>query len=198
MKPLLQITSVPFKYELSVEHARLQINQENIRAEMSLQPSKLDIQTQPVQMRLDTFEYRRSVGLKSVRGSNEELAQIGKRAATQSIGEYGDFGNQIMHIEKGGNIPDTAFSQYFRRATEGNLVFVPTSPMEISWTDGGTQLNYQPTKLNTKWEGAKAQVEYVPGSITMNIQQYPSLNIEYVGGFNYVPRSADPDYVATA
>lgn len=195
---LLKITSVPMKYQLSTERARLEISQKNIEAEISKTGGNWEMKRQFPQVRMDTFERRKSLGLKSVRGSNEELAQIGKRAAGEATADYVDFGNQILHIEKGANIPDTAFAQYFQRATRGNMVFVPVSPTDISWTEGSLQMNYTPVDLKFDWQGGRAQLEFVPGNVSMNIEEYPKLQIEYLGKPIYVPPSAAERFEGSA
>lgn len=40
----------------------------------------------------------------------------------------------------------------------------------------------------------QSKIEYVPGRFHMDIIQYPKVEFEYIGGFNYVPKSSDPDY----
>lgn len=182
------------KYELSIERARLEVSQENIRAEIRRNPANLEIHQEISKMRQDSFEFRKGLGLKTVRTANDEAAQRGVQEATRATAEYVDFGNQILHVERGANIPDTAWSQYFQRATEGNLVFVPLSPIDISWSEGGAQVNYTPASLDINWNRPKANLEFVPGRITMNIEQYPRLDIKYLGGPIYVPPSADPNY----
>lgn len=198
MKPLLEITSVPMKYELSVERARLEVNQEHIRAEIKTTPAKLEIHQEISKMRQDSFEFRKGLGLKTVRTANDEAAQRGVQDASRATAQYADVGNQLLHIEKGANIPDTVWSQYFQRATEGNLVFVPLSPIDISWSQGGAELNYSPAAVNMDWNRPKADLKFVPGSISMNILQYPKLEIKYLGGPIYVPPSSDPNYEASA
>ena len=195
---LLKITSIPMKYQFSVERAKLQISQKNIEAQISKSGGSWEMSQQTSQVRMDTFERRSSMGLKSVRGSNEELAQIGERAAKEATANYVDFGNQIMHIEKGASIPDTAFAQYFQHATQGDLVFVPVSPTQFNWTEGGVQMNYTPVNLDFQWEGGKAQMEFVPGNFSLNIEQYAKLEIEYLGKPVYVPASAAEKFEGTA
>lgn len=39
---------------------------------------------------------------------------------------------------------------------------------------------------------AKGDVSYVPAMVMTIITQYPEVNFEYLGGFNYVPPSYDP------
>lgn len=197
---LLRITSMPMKYQLSVERARLEFSAEKPRAQISKSGGTWEMSQQTPQVRVDTFERRSSMGLKSVRGSNQEFAQIGERAATEATGNYVDFGNEIIHIERGASIPDTAFSQYFQRATGGELVFVPVSPSEISWTEGGVQTNYTPVQLDFNWQGTagRTPMEFVPGGVSMNIEQYPKVQIEYLGKPIYVPASAAEKFEALA
>ena len=149
-------------------------------------------------MRQDSIEFRKGLGLKTARTVNEESAQRGVQEAMRATADYANFGNQLVHIEQGANIPDTAWSQYFQRATEGELVFVPLSPVDISWTDGGADINYTPASMNFNWNPPESNVQFVPGQITMTITQYPKLEIEYLGKPIYVPPSADPDYQASA
>lgn len=198
MEPLLQFTTVPLRYELSVERARLELKQETAKAEYQRTAAKLEIQQENTKMRQDSFEFRKGLGLKTVRTANEEAAQRGMQAASQATGEYASFGSQLLHIEQGANIPDTAWSQYFQRATEGNLVFVPLSPIDISWSEGGAQVNFTPARMNFDWSRPKINYDFVPGKIEMRITQYPKLEIKYTGGPLYVPPSSDPNYEASA
>lgn len=45
-------------------------------------------------------------------------------------------------------------------------------------------------KLNFDLRVDQGRVEFIPGSIEMTINQYPEVNIEYVGDPIYVPPSA--------
>ena len=198
MGPLLQITSIPCKYELSVERARLEIDHSPGRVEYQRNPARVEMHQEISKMRQDSFEFRKGLGLKTARTVNEESAQRGVQEAMRATADYANFGNQLVHIEQGANIPETAWSQYFQRATEGELVFVPLSPVDISWTDGGADINYTPASMNFNWNPPESNVQFVPGQITMTITQYPKLEIEYLGKPIYVPPSADPDYQASA
>jgi hypothetical protein len=47
-------------------------------------------------------------------------------------------------------------------------------------------------------EEAKEEIKkwnFVPGEIEISIEQYPDIQIEYVGGIRYFPASSDPNYV---
>lgn len=197
VQQLLRITSQPLRYELSTQRASLQLSQQRPSSVMTKQGGEMQIQQRQVQMQLDTLEYRSSVGLKSIPALTREAVQRGEQAAMQATAEYADFGNQILRIDKGATIPDAMFSKIMQRA-QSNLVLVPISPMEISWLPGGTELNYTPVNLNFDWDVGKLKLDFVPGSISMNITQYPSVQIEYLGQPNYVPPSAAAHFTATA
>lgn len=40
----------------------------------------------------------------------------------------------------------------------------------------------------------EAGKEYVPGFVELEVLERPKVDIEYLGGFTYVPESSDPDY----
>ena len=46
------------------------------------------------------------------------------------------------------------------------------------------------------WEPEKENEvkKFVPGKITFEIEEMADVDIEYVGGFNYFPKSSDPEY----
>lgn len=197
MQQLLRITSTPAQYELVSQPARLEIVQERPKHVMTRQPGQVQIRQQHVKMQMDSFEMRSSMGLKSPFRSADEAAQRGVREGIQAIADKVDFGNQILHIEKGANIPDAIFSQMMQRSG-GELVFVPLNPSQISFISGRADLTYLPAKLDFDWNVPQTKFQFQPGSLTINIKQYASLQIEYLGEPNYVPPSAAPGYAGTA
>lgn len=191
---LLKITTTPLEYELVIERARLEIDQNPAEVKAEKTPSLMSMERTPPQVRMDSFEFRKSIGLKSVFTLTQEEAERGKQAVQDGMASSADIGNTLLHIESGGNIPDTAFSQYFQQATKGDLVLVPTSPIDISWDMGKLNMKFDPSRLSMQWNPNKVQLKYIPGSVEMVIKQMPSIHFEYTGGFIYFPPSADPEY----
>ena len=55
--------------------------------------------------------------------------------------------------------------------------------------------NYEMDDLNIDWEDIfQKPVKFVPGKIEIQVAQMPSVEINYVGGPIYFPRSNDPNY----
>ena len=78
---------------------------------------------------------------------------------------------------------------------EFTLGFTPSARPEISWSEPNISIQYEMDKLNFEFKLANGNFEFIPGSIEINIKQYPDVVIEYIGKPIYVPPSADPDYV---
>lgn len=192
---LLKITSLPIKYQYNVERARLQYNNDRGSFSATKKNGYFDMKARNVQMRIDSYEQRRSMGLKSPAAATSDEAQKGMQVAREAVARYVDMGNQMSNAHKGANIPDILWSRMQQDAT-GELTFVPVSPLDMSWEPAQLDINYTPATLNFDWRAAKNTIEFIPGKFTMNIVQYPKVEIEYIGGPIYAPPSADPNYVA--
>lgn len=197
MRPLLRITSVPMQYELSSQRAKLEISQDHVKMNLTTQQGEVQIRQRQPKVQMDSFEMRKSMELKTVRTAISEAAQRGNEAAVAAIGDHASFGTQIMQTQNGGNIPDALYSKMMERFG-GELVVMPLSPTDISWIPGGVEMNYSPTKMNFDWNLGRAKLDYMPGGVTMNITQYPSVQIEYLGEPIYVPPSSAPGYQGIA
>lgn len=192
---VLQITSVPVQYKLNIEHARLEYQQDFIpRAEVKTTPPELNLETQNIQVRLDTYQARRSVGFNKVQDLIADGADRGRQAVTESMRNSVETGKQMSNIAEGVTI-----SQIIEQKTIGNqpgvyTAFLPSGGTDISWVPNNINIDYQGGSLNYDWKDMQQELNYVPGSVHMEILEYPRVDIEYTGGPIYIPRSADPNY----
>lgn len=78
-----------------------------------------------------------------------------------------------------------------RRIVSGNSV----SRMNCSSIDSNVQ-KLKKAVPDDSWEPDKDNEvkKYVPGKISFEIEEMADVDIEYVGGFNYFPKSSDPEY----
>ena len=72
--------------------------------------------------------------------------------------------------------------------------YIPKAPPEIQWTDPDITVRYEMDKLNFDLKISNGDFQFIPGDISLEIEQMPDVRIEYVGGPIYVPPSADPNY----
>ncbi len=195
--PLLEISTTPARYEYEVMRAKLQINQEKPRVDRKVSRATLNMKRQAGRFEMNTVRRRSDMGQKEIVDRARYEANRGEQAATAAIGNYVDLGNQTAAQNKGGNIPDALWSQAVQH-NKGDLVLMPLSPIDIQYIPASLKADFMPGEMSANWNVGKARLDFVPGSFSMNITQYASVNIEFIGGFIYAPPSADPNFVAEA
>ena len=72
--------------------------------------------------------------------------------------------------------------------------FIPSVGADISWTPADLAIDFAPASVNFEPEVQKTESVYVPGELNVNVEQYPRVEIEYIGEPMYVPPSANPAY----
>lgn len=191
---LINITSTPIDYKISIEPARLEMKQaDNARQKMTLDPSELKIQSRNIEVRLDSTRMRASLNLRKMDDFAQYYGGQGLQKAYENIGERVQFGNQIAQIQDGVSISQVVQQKMIQQPTT-YTTFIPSAGIDTSWQPAELDLDYQPTKLEFDWQTMKNSMEYVPGKYQMEILQYPKIEIEYLGTPHYVPPSADPNY----
>ncbi len=197
IKPLLEITTTPAKYEYEISRAKLQISQQHPTVDRSVRRASLNMRTQAGRVEMNSVARRSDMGFKGVVDRANYEADKGRQAVFEATGNYAEFGNQIANIAHGGNIPDALYSQSMQHS-KGDLVLVPVSPIDIHYIPASLAMDFTPGEINSNWNIGKARLDFVPGSFNINFTQYSSIKIEYLGGPLYVPPSADPNFEATA
>lgn len=197
VRPLLEITTTPARYEYEVMRARLQMSQEKPRVQRTVKRASLNMQRQAGRFEMNTVRRRSDMGFKGVVDRAEYEGDRGQQTAGDATARYAQVGNQLAQIDKGANVPDTLWGQSMHH-NKGDLVLVPLSPVELNYVPASLAMDFQPGQMHSNWDVGRARLDFVPGSFSMNVVQYASINIEYTGGPLYVPPSADPNFVAEA
>lgn len=197
IKPLLEITTTPARYEYEISHARLEISQKHPTVERTTRRASVNMRSQSGRFEMNSTARRSDMGFKGVVDRANYEADLGKAGAKEATGNYVDFGNQMANIAHGGNIPDALYSQMMQHS-KGDLVLVPVSPIDIHYIPASLAMDFTPGEMSANWNIGRARLDFVPGSFDIRFTQYSSIKIEYLGGPLYVPPSADPDFVATA
>lgn len=198
MQQLIRITTVPIKYEVHSEPARLEMDvshKSTAPATYSMQQrnARINLRAQNIQMRMDSYEMRKSLGLKNIRDLAADNAEKGRQQIQKLTQEYVQTGKQLARIDQGVDIGQIVQQKALEQPTY-YTAFLPNGEIEISWVPAQLDKQYQEGMLELDWQSKKNIFTYVPGSFSIEITQYPSVNIEYLGTPAYVPPSADPNY----
>lgn len=180
MKQLIQITTIPIAYELQIEKARVEHHEGTANLEISgKQGEPVQIKSQPIKLNLDTYESGNSI-----LGANLGIGENGKglSAVYQATVSMDSEGQLLLK----GKISDNL--------NKANTAQLSASNGKASVNQADLTIRYQMDKMNFDMKVANGNFEFVPGNISIEITQYPGVQIEYVGGPIYVPPSADPNY----
>ena len=194
---VLQISTTPIKYEMEIERPRLEYDQDFIpKAKVETKPTKIGIRSRNAEVRIDTYQARKSMGMMSTQDKSVVNAEKGMDAIKKFTGSSRDFGNQVSMINEGVTIAEIYAQKLIEKQPFLYMAFLPSTGAEISWIPSKIQLEFQEGNVQYDWESMRNVMNYIPGSIRMMILEYPSVNIEYTGGVHYVPPSANPDFEA--
>ena len=177
---VLKITTTPIKLSMSSQKARLESHLPEPELGIIRTPSRLNMKSENIKVNIDTSAARDSLGFKTARSLNRDAAGFGKLASAEA---------------KGVTIPEIVQNQMMAqtKVTTG-FEFLPAVGPDISWDPGSLAIDYTPSRIEFDPQPDMQEAVYVPGELNINVEQYPKVEIEYVGEPMYVPPSASPEY----
>lgn len=222
VRPLLEITTTPARYEYEVVRAKLEISQERPVADRKVSRASSNMRRQAGRFDMNTVRRRSDLNAGSNNNNTAKTILAGSAARTgttgteysngvtvqQSTGYASSSGNVVNYSEysnamaarsaEGSSIVSGTVWGQSMQHSQGDLVLVPVSPVDIHYIPASLAGDFEFGSTSTNWNVGKARLDFVPGAFSLNFTQYASISIEYIGGFNYVPPSSDPDYEGTA
>lgn len=194
MEPLIEITTVPIEIQMKVTDAQLEYHRGTAQMEIRRDKGGLQIQSQPIKVRMDTFEARSSITPTTIQ-SIQQQAQRGKQGAYHATAVLAQQGRMMMEAKMDQNvIGEIARQETMPEMKQVNLDFLPSTGPNISWEGGDISIRYEMDKLNFDWRIQKNSFTFIPGDIEFTMTQRPDVIVKYIGGPIYVPPSSDPEY----
>lgn len=190
---LLKITNIPMKIKMQLEDARLEYSSKPTRVNVDTTPGKLHMNSEHIKVRLDSTQLRQQLGYKSAFAATAEAAANGEQHIKMVADRYS--AQAMAMTQNGADLKDVMAPRIFPEMPNMVTTFIPNGGTDITWQPPQLDVEYMPANVNLSWDIAKNTMEYVPGKFSMEILQYPKVQIEYIGGRQYVPPSSDPEYV---
>lgn len=192
---VLKITSTPIKLSMTSQRARLESQIPDPEVGIIQNPGHLNMKSENIKVNIDSTRTRDSLGFRTPKGLMRDAAQAGLAAASEATAQYSRIGNQMMQIQDGVTVADIMKNQMLAQASVATgIKFIPSVAPEISWTQPDLSIDYTPAQVEFHPQVSEHSARYVPGELNVNVEQYPKVEIEYVGEPMYVPPSASPDY----
>ncbi|MGN0620319.1 MAG: DUF6470 family protein [Porcipelethomonas sp.] len=190
---LLDITYIPIEYNIKTENARL-ITPEIEPAQMSQKTTPLSIEShsENIKLRLDSSDMRRSMGMKSIADVTREAPAKTQKTANEVTSEYVNMGNQLA--QQGMTIAQLMHQKSLSNITIETVIgTIPSERVHASWEPASTTFKVKKSEVEFDWKTAAKEMEFIPSKMSIEIEQLADVEIEYLGGFMYVPPSSDPD-----
>lgn len=189
MEQLIKITTVPIAIEMKIENAKIQRQSKTAKLEISKKDGRLSMKSQPVKVKLDTFDIRNQLSPTPLK-STEKAAQKGMQAAYTATGRYAENGKMYLEGQMGEDVTAKIIEQI--HAPQNVNVNMGTYPapntgVKIGVEPGKLSMMYDMDKLNFDVRNHNGDFEFIPASIDIEVTQYPDVRIEYLGEPIYVP-----------
>jgi hypothetical protein len=202
MGPLIKITRVPIKLEFNITNPKLEINEEYEKSSAANLPrvSRVGndtLRAEPVKINADsnkdsfdsaasdtlaTYTYNAVAGFKEVQNESGD-------GSVSGISGVDGVGKDVR--AKAASHPiESVLAKLSRQGGKGVVNFQNnTLSINFAMDDmAGNMTTAEAREEIKKWN-------FIPGEIEISIEQYPDIQVEYVGGIRYFPASSDPDYV---
>lgn len=194
MDQLLKITTVPIAIEMKIENAKVQRQNKTAQIEITKsQGGGIRMKSSPVKVKLDTLDIRNQLSA-TPKKSTEEFAKKGFRAAYTATGRMADNGRMYLEGEIGEDVTGKIIEQ-MAAPKNPELVMktypAPGTGVKTAVDPAKLSIMYDMDRMNFDVRSGKGDFEFIPGSIDVEITQYPDVHIEYVGEPIYVPPRHD-------
>jgi hypothetical protein len=196
---MIKITSVPIKLQFNITNPKLEINEDYEKAAAKMprvsRTGNDTLQAEPVKINADsnqdsfdtgggdtlaTYTYSALAGFKEVEGAAQGVA----------IDAPNNIGAKNVRAQAASNPIESVLAK-LSSGNKNNVVNFQNNTLSINFAMddfSGDMTADEVREQLKKWN-------FVPGEIEISVEQYPDIQIEYLGGIRYFPASSNPDYV---
>ena len=185
------IKNIQYEYRMTI--ATISAGQNLPTHDTHFTQAQLSIHTEQPKLRQDSTAFFASIGLHKIGDLMDNAAEKGRQAVLEAMANYSKVGSQMAQIEKGVT-PAQIYHQKLLEQTKTSLVVKPTEQINFSYTPGEVSMKYTPSSVTMDWNVERAVRRYTPADFGVDINQSPTIDFIYQGGFQYVPESATPGF----
>jgi hypothetical protein len=198
MGPLIKITSIPIKLQFNITNPKIEINDEYEKSAARMpRVSRVGddtLKADPVKINADsnqdTFDNAANDTLASYTYSAVAGFKEVEGAAGFDIDSPDGIGGNNVRAQAASHPIESVLAK-LSNGNKNNVVNFQNNTLSINFAMddfSGNMTSDEVREQIKKWN-------FIPGEIEISIEQYPDVQIEYVGGIRYFPASSNPDYV---
>lgn len=144
--------------------------------------AKQHIEITPGKLSIDQTAAWEAVDIKPITKRTAEYAQKGREKATEGIKRRARQGNELMMIEKGGNVlRSQAIENGHRAPKQFNVGWLPpVNSVKFHYEQAKVNIDAETYKPRIDVQVSKVTHDYKPGEVTTYLRQKNSLQIDVV------------------
>ena len=175
----LNISTQPIRLSYTTQNAQLTLQSSRPKVQMETTAATLEIRQPRGELTIDQTSLRYSIGLKNNVDFARDNAALGRQTAMDAIARITEEGDQLARIEsKSDALADIAADSTFSEVPE--FTWAPIAAPDIHYQANPVQLNGTAGKVNFTIQPGTVQGNYKPGSLDIQVTQYPSIEISVV------------------
>ncbi len=169
---LIGIKTTPAKMNISQPKADLEIHQKQ---------SKVLIDSEPVQIKIDQSQCFNEAGLKNNTAFMEDMVQRSTQDLLQGINRTVSEGNIMAAVENNVNAFAEIAANNFMQMVEWNIDFIPKSRPKIEFVGGNMDISVDEGYIKINARTNKPVIDVEIGGVEIYLKQKPDLKIEFIG-----------------
>lgn len=178
--PKLHIVTTKGILNLSTTRSTQRIEQP--AASLSIEQPKAiqTFQTTQPKLSIDSTQARAEADLKSISKRWDEVASYSRQSLLEGMGRRAQQGTELMSIENGGNPIASQAKQTGRQMKNLGIKFIPSyGSVKVDFTPGRVDIQTEQQKPIISAQANKPIIDIVPGKVTAEMIQYPSIDISW-------------------
>lgn len=169
---LIGINTIPANMSISQPKADFEIHQKH---------AKVNVRTEPIEIRIDQRQCFNEAGLKDNTAFMEDNIQEAKQDLLQGIGRVISEGNMMANIESNVDAIVEISLNNSIKVYDFNVDFVPKSRPKIEFLGGNIDIQVDEGYVELKTKPNKPVIDVEVGKVQIYLRQNPELKIEYLG-----------------
>jgi hypothetical protein len=175
----LKMNTYPIRTEYNLQNAKLNLQSTPPKVLMETTPPDVEIRQPRGELTIDNTPYNYSIGRKNLSDFARDNAAFGRQTVLKTIARTVEEGNRLAEITKPSNvIGELAFESRF--LDPGEVVWSPIEAPSIRYQANPAQIDITPGKVNFTPQPGNVQGDYQPGSVDIRVTQYPRVEISTV------------------
>lgn len=175
----INITTQPIRMDYKIDNAKLNLQTTQPKVQMETKSATVEIHQPRGELTIDNYPCRYSIGLKNVADFARDNATLGRQTAMETIARIAQEGDQLARIEiKTYAIADIAANSTISEVPD--ITYARIASPDISYQANPVQFNPTDGNVDLTLQRGTVQGDYIPGSVDVQVTQYPSIEISTV------------------